>query len=36
MTPRQQLKEILDVDKDIQLFQQNKLKLISSKTLYNE
>ena len=36
MTSRQQLKEVIDVDKEIQLFQQNKLKLLNAKTLYNE
>ena len=36
MNSRQQLELIVEVDKDIQLFQQNKLKLLSAKTLYNE
>ena len=36
MTSRQQLEEVIDVDKEIQLFQQNKLKLLNARTLYNE
>ena len=31
----QQLSEVIDVDRDIQIFQQNQLKLLNPKTLYN-
>ena len=31
----QQLDEIIDTDKDIQIFQQNQLNLLNPKVLYN-
>lgn len=31
----QELNEIIDVDKDLQIFQQHQLKLLNPKTLYN-
>ena len=31
----QQLDEVIDVDKDIQIFQQNKLNLLNPKVLYS-